>query len=624
VDKQAGDRVRPLARSLDPVEGESLGGYLLRLSCRLHISPLQLARLTGCIAGTSAPIGCRLLLDLDVGSFARATRLTISEAAALTFIPWTDRYPPVARSRTSPAWPAPDDWLFSPRLRYCSACLAGDNSPVQQQYGGPWKKSWHLPISFACPQHLRFLSEDCPQQHLAGRGTWQLITQASDSTLHPAQCRRPEHPGNHGRHRRSCGIRLDLAARQDEPFLLSPGMLEAQQRLLSLLDERHPAEDAVRAFTDIRVVTALLRASWPLGHDYIDPRLAIVVTEHVRQLNSGTRRALDKPPGNVLATAALLTAAIAVLDSPDLAEIVARHVRIRSPGRPSRSPWARVLARHQSSCSPALREAAEPATRAYRRLTGPHGPKAPARAGGYRPEHIPALLEQHWYDQHLDRLGYPAPTNMRRAGAVLLVQWAIGGSLGDAAAYLGIRLGRPQHSFAPGLSRWLREHGPGDFTAALRGLAAHLDTAPGLIDYRHRHLAMQDWCLDPGTWRELTVRLPPVPGPVQPVLDDRKRQEASTFIWACVTQGEPRFAPRPIEARQPGPVRRTWAARRGTTWFQLTRPDPLTHYAELRKVLIRHANHLASMIGNRTATIPATCADPHAETNTSASTGARR
>ena len=258
------------------------------------------------------------------------------------------------------------------------------------------------------------------------------------------------------------------------------------------------------------------------------------------------------PPG-------LLTAAIAVLDSPDLADTVARHVRADSPGSPSKSPWARVLARHHSACSPELREAAEPATRAYRRLAGPHSPKAPARIGGYRPEHIPALLQQNWYDEHLTGLGYRVHTSMRRAGAVLLVQWASGGSMGDAAGYLGIRHGRPQHSFAQDLARWLREHGSGDFTAALRGLAAQLDATPGLVNYQRRRQAMQEWCLDPDTWQQLTDRLPPVPGPVQPILDDRKRQEASAFTWAHVTQGEPRFPParsRPASPSQfagPGP-----------------------------------------------------------------------
>jgi len=243
-----------------------------------------------------------------------------------------------------------------------------------------------------------------------------------------------------------------------------------------------------------------------------------------------------------------------------------------------------------------MRKAADSATRTYRKSSGPHSPKAPLRAGAYRREHVPALLEQRWHDQYLASLGYPGTATMRRAGSVLLVQWASGGSLGDAARYLGIRTGRSQHSFGPELARWLRGHGTKDFTDALLSLAAHLDDTPGLVNYQHRRQAMQGWCLDWETWEEITSRLPPVPGPVQPTLDDRKRQEASAFIWAHVTQGEPRFAPRPIEVTQPEPVRKTWAARRGTTWFQLTRPDPLTHYAELRKLLIRRAQQIAAGI----------------------------
>jgi len=37
----------PLGRSLLPIPGESLPGFLLRLSCRLHLAPARLAELTG-------------------------------------------------------------------------------------------------------------------------------------------------------------------------------------------------------------------------------------------------------------------------------------------------------------------------------------------------------------------------------------------------------------------------------------------------------------------------------------------------------------------------------------------------------------------------------------------------
>ena len=593
--------LRPLARSLVPLAGESLAGYLLRLSCRLGISPLELARLTGCADGSSPAISRRLLLTLDVQRFAQATRLSAGEASSLTLASWADRYPPVARSRTGPGPPLIfDDWLLAASSRYCPGCLAGDGTPIQQQYGGPWKMAWHLPVAFACPRHRRFLREGCPRPHPSGPGAAQLIDHPGMGPLHPAQCRMPLQAGRAGRHRASCGTRLDQASEDDLPRP-SADTLNAQQGILDRLSQQYPAGDAACAFTDLRMITALLCLSWPLGQDLMDPSLAAAVSEHVRGLGFLSRRALDKQPGGVIAAAGLLTAAAAILDSPDLAGTVARHVQASERGRFSKSSWARVLDRHRSSCSPALTEAAEPATRAYRRASGPHSPKAPPRISVYRPEHIPALLEQRWHDQHLAQLGYRVQTSMRRAGAVMLVQWAAGGSLGDAADYLGIRHRKAQHSFAPDLARWLRDHGTKDFIAALAGLATQLDDTPGLVNYRNRRHVMQEWCLDPENWHELTSRLPPVPGPVQPVLDDRKRQEASAFVWAHVTQGEPRFAPRPIEAAQPEPVRGDWAAHRANTWHKLARPGRFVHYIELRKLLIEHGDRLANDIDNSSA-----------------------
>ncbi len=67
-------------------------------------------------------------------------------------------------------------------------------------------------------------------------------------------------------------------------------------------------------------------------------------------------------------------------------------------------------------------------------------------------------------------------------------------------------------------------------------------------------------------------------------------------VWAHVTQGEPRFAPRPIEAGQPDQVRKDWASRRGATWHKLARPGRIVHYAELRKLLIEHGDYLAADI----------------------------
>src|SRR6202011_1745920 len=55
---------------------------------------------------------------------------------------------------------------------------------------------------------------------------------------------------------------------------------------------------------------------------------------------------------------------------------------------------------------------------------------------------------------------------------------------------------------------------------------------------------------------------------------------------------------------EPEPVRKASLYRRGATWFHLSRPDPLAHYAELRKLLIQHAEHLAKEIDTRAEGAP--------------------
>ena len=52
------------------------------------------------------------MIDLGTATFAHATRLTASEAAALTLVPWAARYPPIGRalSRSSPESAIREPW----------------------------------------------------------------------------------------------------------------------------------------------------------------------------------------------------------------------------------------------------------------------------------------------------------------------------------------------------------------------------------------------------------------------------------------------------------------------------------------------------------------------------------
>ena len=333
----AGTRIRPLARSLDPLTGESLGGYLLRLAHRLCLSPVKLARWIGC---GSAPLSRRLLFDLDTAAFATAAQLSPDEAATLTLAPWADRSPPIARALMRRSAKV-DTWLFNTMPRYCPQCLAGDGSPIQEQHGGLWKRVWHLPISFACPDHQVFLRHGCPQGH-PPPVSWRLITSIGDSTLHPAQCRYPRRTGWPGPSS-SCGARLDQA---DITQVASHALLTTQQRLLAALDPHYPAEDAEQFFADLRVITALLCASWPAGQELLEPAVAGPVAEHVSQLRSRPSGNLSPPPENPTAAGALLTAAAKVRDSSDLHAALSRYHEVlgwdKTPGAAQFTPPGRL------------------------------------------------------------------------------------------------------------------------------------------------------------------------------------------------------------------------------------------------------------------------------------------
>jgi len=58
---------RPLPRSLDPLRGEGLDGFLLRLSYRLERSPYRIACLTGMMK-PSGKRAVRTCIRLDAGS----------------------------------------------------------------------------------------------------------------------------------------------------------------------------------------------------------------------------------------------------------------------------------------------------------------------------------------------------------------------------------------------------------------------------------------------------------------------------------------------------------------------------------------------------------------------------
>lgn len=615
------DDLSPLPRSLDPLPGESLPGYVLRLAHRLGLSPARVLQLAG-LTGGHLQASRVLMMHLDAeaaGSFARATRLTPAEITCLCMSSMSGRYPqaaPVITSGRQGTRAVTSPWVFTSATRYCPQCLAGDSSPVQRQHGGAWRKTWRLPVVFACPLHHRLLEHLCPtcgQPAMSAPpgGAAFLIPHSTSRGLHPAQCRAVPRP-ERGARARLCQARLDSPAESPGGDSAVPGdLLALQARLLALLQPDGPPTvisvgrpaTAARYFADLRLVCSLISGAWPASRNLIPaPGLADAADDYITGLNSVNPRPYrlcDTPPLDPLPGAAFIAAAARILDGDDL-RVIAEFVTPARDGVTRKSPRGRWIRRYQRAghdCSDGFRDALEPLMHTFQRADQrSHGRRAPARQVSFAPGHIPEHLQDDWFYRHFHHIGGIRPRLLRRAAALRLVQMSAGGSLAEAAAFLGI-----DHRYiaaSPGSSAFA--DGPAEFRLAVHALASELSTTPDLIDYRHRREALRNWCIDPAAWQDITGQLPRTKGPFQPELSDCKRQFATEVVWARITQGEHVMAPQLIEDQlsRPDP---TWNRRRDNMWH-FYRAHPLKpHYAALKEILNALADNLAAQIDQRAA-----------------------
>ena len=613
------DKLSPLPRSLDPLPDESLPGYLLRLAHRLGLAPARIMQLTGLTAGRDGrhqPARRSLMMHLDeapAGVFARITRLTSAEATQLCMSSMSGQYPWAAPQVTTDQWgprTLASPWTFTAATRYCPQCLAGNGSTIQQQHGGAWQKAWRLPAVFAGPAHRQLLEHLCPScrqppMSAAPGAPALLIPLAVAGGLHPAQCRAALRPQDAGRHARPCGARLDAPAPTGEDSPVTDDLLALQGRLLQLLTPEGPAaaisvgQPATPAqyFADLRLVCSLINGAWPHSRDLITgPGTAESLGQYIASTGgAATRRhtLCDTPPLDARPCAALITAAARILDDGDLrvlGELLA-PARDGASRKTQRGRWIRRYQRAGHDCSGGFRDALEPLVNSFQRTDRrSRGRRAPAPQISFAPEHIPEHLQDDWYHEYFRRIGGNTRL-LRRAAALRLVQISAGGSLAEAAAFLGI-----DHRYlkaSPGSAAFADD--PTEFRLAVHALARQLSATPELINYKHRRDALRHWCISPAAWQDIISQLLPTKGPFRPELSDCKRQFASEAIWARITRGEHLLAPRIIEnhlsAGDP-----TWPRRRDNMWhFYLATPAK-PHYAALRIILNAHADDLAAII----------------------------
>ncbi|OII61993.1 hypothetical protein BJP40_04160 [Streptomyces sp. CC53] len=568
----------PLPRSLAPLPQESLPGFFLRLAHRLGRSPGRIASLCGLAAYERRPPAYHLigLPDDIAAAFAAATRLSRDEAHDLTLRRYAATYPALAKAQTHlkiNMVVRQDYWALNSSSRYCPECLRGDRSPVQSAHGGPWKLSWHLPVTFACPLHHRLLEVVCPEcgNMLGGanqrRGS--LIRQPQRDDLHPLQCRNriPQEASAQRRAARqeACGARLDTAPRISGSHLPA----EERARMIALqerLDRRLAPDLAEPAaaepgdpFPDLILAAQLIKLSWPAGADLAPtPAIAALIDAHAAPINA----TLDSPsatgnaylriaelwpaPADPATCGALLLAADTLLGTREpssLRERVQPLIQAAYQRAPKRAyqmlrnaevsaPMARSLVRRRQIFH------------AGGSSRGPGHLRVPSRDYRFSPEEVPQLLPQAWFDDHLAHLTDHMPqTNswtvrhLRRAASLKLMEMTAGGTWAECAQTLGTPRGS-----AAGTLNVLGRAMSGDlweeFEAGVERIAAELSSNPHRANYARRRRAMATWRMPAPHWPELCHGIPK--------LDRLARHEphlATVLVWTEVTQSEHRHCP---------------------------------------------------------------------------------
>ena len=269
-------------------------------------------------------------------------------------------------------------------------------------------------------------------------------------------------------------------------------LLALQDRLLQLLRAGEPAaitsvgQPATPAqyFADLRLVCSLMDGAWPHSQTLITgPGMADCLDQYIASTGGAAPRRhtlCDTPPLDARPAAALITAAVGILDGDDL-QVLGELLAPARDGASRKSPRGRWIRRYQRAghdCSDGFQRARAPGEQlpAHRpALTRTPGTGPPVT---FAPEHIPEHLQDDWHHEHFRHISGNTRL-LRRAAALRLVQMSAGGSLAQAAAFLGID-NRYLKTY-PGSAAFAAD--PAQFRLAVHALARQLSATPDLINY---------------------------------------------------------------------------------------------------------------------------------------------
>jgi hypothetical protein len=201
-----------------------------------------------------------------------------------------------------------------------------------------------------------------------------------------------------------------------------------------------------------------------------------------------------------------------------------RQLLPSSPRKANRTYWGLRVLRSEIPCSEGMQTAYALVLRNFTRP--PRGRRnAVLRPERWGPEHVPAFLPADWFHRHFTPIAGVSDMFVRRTAVLRLVQMVAGGSLGEAAGFLGIastdttweNKARVYSGAGFVHSAASRQPDPQCFETALSGLARELDNpATALVNYQRRRKALQTWRIDEDAWDQLTRRLRLAPARTSP------------------------------------------------------------------------------------------------------------
>ncbi|NUR03655.1 MAG: TniQ family protein [Streptomyces sp.] len=572
-----------LPRSLDPLQGESLPGFLLRLSYRLERSPHRIAQLLGLAPGYHRlPYAhLRSLPDDLARSFAATARLTDEEAQSLTLQRFSRTYPALLSVRENTSrinGPAQVGWTMSPSSRYCPQCLRGDGSPIQNALGGAWQLRWHLPVAFACTRHGRLLEHECPscgvplnspEQRRAG-----LLKQPSFEGLHPLQCRNRTVPPDANatfKPRPLCSARLDRQPDHESSNLTAEDLqllLKLQERIDERLRPPIDGTDSPAAadafFPDLITATHLIKLSWPTGRQLLpSDTLAAIIDTHTMPFlsvssevdgasNAVNFRRVRNAPADSAACGALLLAAGNLLANRDMWAFSEKTDPLASETYRRSKSYARKIAR-EPGISKDFARAMSPRTP---RLRGNNKIYRTLRhAYTFSIAEVPPYLPRAWYLKHFAELRAQLPNAtfrddrmLRRGAAFRLAELGSGKTWAECAISMGITAGVADNAQRMLGHRLADSHLWPLFTHTVEQIADVLDAQENRIDYANRRRSMRHWRM-PDTDRDRLFdnlhRLEHMQTQADPRI-------TSIIVWSDVTQSEPLRCPIVVAARSAG------------------------------------------------------------------------